>query len=151
MGAKQRQFSHLDNRTHSAHVSIGARVRVLSFLPLFAVASCAPLLDYTGLSGRQVIDYQRRDGLAVRCVGPPPEVFVKEMNSGAHSNAAARQLVALARGNEADAANLEQLGKLSSLDSDLEVVRFRLCELYGNGAITPDEYHRLENLLSLAK
>ena len=115
-------------------------VRLFIVVPFTILLACT-----THLSDRKEHIYTRADGTPVKCLEPPPDVMAK--GAGAEAEVAAKNIGRILKGNIKGQVETERIREISKNVSDFEAVEFRLCQQYGNGVLTPEQYQEFQRLL----
>ena len=123
---------------------------ILVFFLLMMVVACGqvtPFMDFTGLNGRHILEYQPRDTTNVRCVAPPSNLIANGKNGGITPDVFLRKLGEFITSTET--INPQPLKEISADFPDTEVLHFRLCEQYGNRTLTLEQYQQLQKILQV--
>lgn len=125
---------------------------ILTLLSLSLFAACTQVnqvMDVTGLNGRHVLAYQRKDLTTVRCVVPPSDLIANEKKGGIIPDVSIRKLGLLI--NSTETVDPKAIKEISADFPDTEVLRFRLCEQYGNSLLTLEQYQQFQKIIQVVQ
>lgn len=91
-------------------------------------------------SQRALVEFPQKDASPIRCHEPPTDVIVK--GGKASLELTAKRLGTLLQGTGGVGLDIERIRQeLPPEVSAFEVIEFRICAQYGNGALSKEEYH----------
>ena len=108
--------------------------QLILLLLLCLLVSCVPL------SERKKVELIRPDMIKVVCFEPPPDVIVKAGKFDA--NIAVKKIGELVKGTVEANIDPQRIREIAPDVNAFEVMQFRFCVDYGNGAFTPAEYQK---------
>lgn len=125
----------------------GARGRPLRLVllgPSLLLAACAADPNI-----RPIVEFPRPDGTTVKCVSPPPAVIARQTVRSENVDATVKRLGELLKASVESRVQIDpqRIREISADVENFEVVAFRLCEQYGNGILSREEYRKFEEVL----
>lgn len=112
------------------YVPNGRSTALIVVLVCSLLASC--------VSGRVEHKMMRKDSIPVTCFEPPPDVVAK--SGTANVDEAYSEIGRILKGSINISTETERIREISKSVNDYEVLDFRMCMNYANGAFTPEQY-----------
>ena len=125
---------------------------MVTFLSLSLFSACTQVnhvMDLTGINGRNILEYQRKDQTVVKCVSPPSDLIATYKTGGIKPDVSLRKLGLFI--NSAETVEPKAIKEFSADFPDIEVLRFRVCEQYGNSLLTLDQYQQFQKVLQVVQ